>query len=179
MIWRDEVLKIVRAIEHKLDPPYVPATPEQRLLDAIFSTAENRPWPAEVQPMPGNMWRGDHDDYDWACYVADAVNARVSTPLGALQVVHSILGHVATATKDKQPSTYAAAHQAEKTVCIFLDRLEDAPPHYYDPEYGDETPCQCGHWFYYHFDTYDDMEPAGCKDCDCDWFRKASDEPEK
>jgi hypothetical protein len=35
----------------------------------------------------------------------------------------------------------------------------------YDPNYGDDIPCECGHPYYRHFDTYDDMEPVGCKYC--------------
>lgn len=36
------------------------------------------------------------------------------------------------------------------------------------PEYDQETKCSsCGHLYYRHFDTYDEMRPVGCKYCDC------------
>lgn len=35
----------------------------------------------------------------------------------------------------------------------------------YDPNYGDNNECLCGHEYYRHFDTYDDMAPIGCKYC--------------
>lgn len=35
----------------------------------------------------------------------------------------------------------------------------------YDPNFGDDKPCQCGHIYYRHFDTYDHMSPIGCKYC--------------
>ncbi len=35
----------------------------------------------------------------------------------------------------------------------------------YDPEFGDDVECLCGHPYYRHFDPYDDMEPVGCKYC--------------
>lgn len=35
----------------------------------------------------------------------------------------------------------------------------------YDPNYGDNKECLCGHPYYRHFDTYEDMAPVGCKYC--------------
>jgi len=35
----------------------------------------------------------------------------------------------------------------------------------YDPTYGDDVLCECGHAYYRHFDTYEDMRPVGCKYC--------------
>lgn len=40
----------------------------------------------------------------------------------------------------------------------------------YDPKYGDNRICKCGHIYYRHFDTYDGMEPVGCKYCGCQNF---------
>jgi len=41
----------------------------------------------------------------------------------------------------------------------------------YNPDFGDDKLCVCGHTYYRHFDTYDDMEPVGCKYCgDCGTF---------
>lgn len=39
--------------------------------------------------------------------------------------------------------------------------------HNYNPDYGDDNMCKCGHRYYRHFDSYDDMENVGCKYCDC------------
>lgn len=38
---------------------------------------------------------------------------------------------------------------------------------YYNPKYGDGRLCECGHPYYRHFDTYENMEPVGCKYCGC------------
>jgi len=35
----------------------------------------------------------------------------------------------------------------------------------FDPKFGDTKLCLCGHPYYRHFDTYDDMSPVGCKYC--------------
>ena len=35
----------------------------------------------------------------------------------------------------------------------------------YDPTYGDDIECLCGHPYYRHFDTYEEMSPVGCKYC--------------
>lgn len=37
----------------------------------------------------------------------------------------------------------------------------------YNPEYGDNRMCICGHAYIRHFDPYEEMEPAGCKYCGC------------
>lgn len=42
----------------------------------------------------------------------------------------------------------------------------------YDSEFGDNKECKCGHVYYRHFDTYDDMDPVGCKYCDCFTFKE-------
>lgn len=42
----------------------------------------------------------------------------------------------------------------------------------YNPSYGDDRLCKCGHPYYRHFDSYDDNEPVGCKYCDCHTFEE-------
>lgn len=37
----------------------------------------------------------------------------------------------------------------------------------YNPNYGDDRICECGHVYYRHFDTYADMACCGCKYCAC------------
>lgn len=38
----------------------------------------------------------------------------------------------------------------------------------YDENFGNDRLCTCGHPYYRHFDTYDDMRPVGCKYCYCE-----------
>lgn len=43
----------------------------------------------------------------------------------------------------------------------------------YNPKYGDYRMCTCGHPYYRHFDTYEEMSNVGCKYagmCDCRGF---------
>jgi hypothetical protein len=40
----------------------------------------------------------------------------------------------------------------------------------YNKEFGDDKECECGHPYYRHFDTYEDMEACGCKYCGCYTF---------
>jgi hypothetical protein len=42
----------------------------------------------------------------------------------------------------------------------------------YNPKYGDDRICKCGHPYYRHFDTYEDMENVGCKYCHCYEFEE-------
>lgn len=42
----------------------------------------------------------------------------------------------------------------------------------YNPDYGDDRICKCGHIYERHFDSYDKMAPVGCKYCACDKFEE-------
>jgi len=42
----------------------------------------------------------------------------------------------------------------------------------YNPKYGDDRICKCGHPYYRHFDSYEDNYPIGCKYCDCCTFEE-------
>jgi hypothetical protein len=44
----------------------------------------------------------------------------------------------------------------------------------YDRSYGDAKICTCGHTYYRHFDTHDNMAPVGCKYCPCGEFTLAT-----
>jgi hypothetical protein len=37
----------------------------------------------------------------------------------------------------------------------------------YDKSFGDDRQCRCGHVYYRHFDSYEEMRPVGCKYCGC------------
>jgi len=50
-----------------------------------------------------------------------------------------------------------------ETKRIVIDRK-------YNPKYGDDRECICGHPYYRHFDSYEDNYPIGCKYCSCDEF---------
>jgi hypothetical protein len=47
-------------------------------------------------------------------------------------------------------------------------------PEPYDQHYGDDRKCECGHAYYRHYDSYDEMSPIGCKYCKCDVFVETS-----
>lgn len=44
----------------------------------------------------------------------------------------------------------------------------------YNPDYGDDRPCRCGHPYHRHFDGFEDNAAVGCKYCPCDDFVEAS-----
>ena len=48
------------------------------------------------------------------------------------------------------------------------------PP--YDPLFGDDRVCKCGHSYYRHFDTYENMSPVGCKYCGCNEFEERTED---
>jgi len=41
----------------------------------------------------------------------------------------------------------------------------------YNPKYGDNKICECGHSYYKHFDSYENMYACGCKYCLCYTFK--------
>jgi len=43
----------------------------------------------------------------------------------------------------------------------------------YNPNYGDDRVCECGHDYYRHFDSYENMDAVGCKYCRCCEFKEA------
>lgn len=47
---------------------------------------------------------------------------------------------------------------------------------FYNPNYGDNRICVCGHTYYRHFDPYEQMENIGCKYCECHTFVEKQDE---
>ena len=42
----------------------------------------------------------------------------------------------------------------------------------YNPNFGDDRICNCGHPYYRHFDTYEAMSSVGCKYCQCFEFNE-------
>lgn len=57
----------------------------------------------------------------------------------------------------------------------YIVKLEENVVRLYNPEYGDDKLCTCGHVYYRHFDTYDEMFPIGCKYCDCRLFTERNE----
>lgn len=53
---------------------------------------------------------------------------------------------------------------------LMLDRWPEAK---YNPTFGDERICTCGHVYYRHFDSYENMTPIGCKYCQCSNFKES------
>lgn len=70
-----------------------------------------------------------------------------------------------------------------RSKCVFLLEYDsntrmltpkgNDPGEVYDKDFGDNRDCECGHPYYRHFDTYENMSPVGCKYCGwrCEGFR--------
>lgn len=72
---------------------------------------------------------------------------------------------------------------AQSTDETMIERLrslkysESSHSRIYDKSYGDDRLCECGHSYYRHFDTYENMADVGCKYCQCYTFVQAAEKP--
>ena len=60
---------------------------------------------------------------------------------------------------------YCATCKERLHACHCLAPAYAWGPNFYDPNFGDQKLCKCGHHYYRHFDSYEDMNPVGCKYC--------------
>ena len=49
----------------------------------------------------------------------------------------------------------------------------------WNPKYNQEAECVCGDPYHRHFDSYEGLDPVGCKYCECFTFEPKNDENEK
>lgn len=61
---------------------------------------------------------------------------------------------------------------SDESVYLEVTRTVKYTTKKYNPKYGDNRLCVCGHEYYRHFDSWEDMYPCGCKYCSCDHFRE-------
>lgn len=78
-----------------------------------------------------------------------------------------LLAELGEAEKSNQPLLMARYHEIIHHLLSFVRVSGHAP---YDPRFGDERVCICGHPYHRHFDSYEEMSPVGCKYCGCDHF---------
>jgi hypothetical protein len=55
----------------------------------------------------------------------------------------------------------------------YLEEIVTTVVRKYNPEYGDDRVCECGHTYYRHFDPFEEMYAVGCKYCECRIFKEA------
>lgn len=77
----------------------------------------------------------------------------------------------------------------EKLVWLMLQNLQDRiralenppaikdPSSTYDKKMGNDRICQCGHSYFQHFDSFENMRHIGCKYCGCYDFKEKQNEP--
>lgn len=61
-----------------------------------------------------------------------------------------------------------ATKEAPKVEPPYLKETVTKVVRKYNPNYGDDRECKCGHPYYRHFDSYENNLPCGCKYCECD-----------
>ena len=61
-------------------------------------------------------------------------------------------------------------------ICVeqpYLEVVTIETDRKYNPKYGNDRKCKCGHAYHRHFDSYEQMEAVGCKYCECYVFVEA------
>lgn len=64
------------------------------------------------------------------------------------------------------------AEENKKEEPPYLEKIVTTTEYSYNPKYGDDRICKCGHSYYRHFDTYEQMSNVGCKYCQCHHFEE-------
>jgi len=54
----------------------------------------------------------------------------------------------------------------------YIEETEVIVHRRYNPNYGDNRVCNCGHEYSRHFDSYENMSDVGCKYCACGDFKE-------
>ena len=60
----------------------------------------------------------------------------------------------------------------DRSTLPYLETYSLEVNHTYNKNYDDDKVCECGHLYYRHFDTYENMESVGCKYCGCWEFKE-------
>lgn len=74
----------------------------------------------------------------------------------------------------KEKKEDAPGLEKEEKPYIITETVKES--YKYNPKYGDDRECECGHSYYRHFDPYEDMCTVGCKYCDCYRFKEKNQE---
>lgn len=54
----------------------------------------------------------------------------------------------------------------------YIVEMHTTYTYHYNPRFGDERMCHCGHSYIQHFDAFEQYDELGCKqDCKCGHFR--------
>ena len=91
--------------------------------------------------------------------------------IAGLQSECSAMGFIGKNADKKLEHEHDGLKQYVRNV---LDKMNSLPyiAGRYNPDYGDDRICVCGHSYARHFDSYDNMEPVGCKHCGCQAFQE-------
>lgn len=74
---------------------------------------------------------------------------------------------------DDEPGPSYASCTLTREAVNRLVALIEGRPQPWDKDADQDALCTCGHPYYRHFDTYEDMYPNGCKYCACREFQPA------
>lgn len=84
-----------------------------------------------------------------------------------------------TTDGEEEDGTFLFGDEDSNVENKLIDAKEEFPyiktkfsKYSYNPEFGDDRICECGHQYHRHFDSYNQMDPVGCKYCECYIFKE-------
>lgn len=89
--------------------------------------------------------------------------------------VNQIISRVTTAIVEHGSYECDLIGSLTMELKILEEKVKEIKPYVnesYNPNYGDNRLCKCGHTYERHFDSYDNMYPVGCKYCGCTKFEE-------
>ena len=92
----------------------------------------------------------------------------------ASRIIHSAIEEARKLSKDPNAPVQVVGEEQPYHTFIKTEVARE-----YNPNYGDERVCKCGHTYGRHFDTYEYMYPCGCKYCECSTFVEQKEPNEK
>jgi len=88
---------------------------------------------------------------------------------GQIEIINKIIENAHLKMSDIEDNTYLSlgskpSEPYKKGIILSLEKE-------WNPEYDQNSICECGHSYYRHFDSYENMDSVGCKYCGCYDFK--------
>ena len=88
---------------------------------------------------------------------------------GQIEIIDKIIKIARLEMNDIKHNTYISLKS--ETSEPYIEGLNIGREIEWNSKYPQNTECECGHTYYRHFDSYEEMDACGCKYCGCYGFK--------